>query len=405
MQEFIAAKPSPSAVSLNSKAGLAVELFQLSVAEQALSGQLEQIICQDIIASGGVISFRRYMELALYYPGLGYYSNNRLKFGAAGDFITAPLVSRYFGYLLARQLHEIFNFGVAGNILEFGAGNGKLAVDILISMGDQLSNYFILELSADLRLLQQEMIERYAPEFSAKVSWLQELPIGFKGVMLANEVLDAQPCDLVEFQPGGLSGVGVAWTGAQFTFHKYPLSAEAARIAAELNLDFADYRSEIHVASMGFIRSLAHALEQGALLLIDYGCGASEYYHPQKTQGSLRGFYRQHVLADVLCYPGIIDITVSVNFSAIATTAIEAGLELIGYTTQAGFLMNCGLSSILQDLYQQLPANEYLQISNQINKLIAPNEMGDLFKVVGFSKNLEQDSWLGFAANDRSYTL
>ena len=327
----------------------------LTNGELELSNSLTQIICQEIAQSPQqVIPFSRYMELALYYPSLGYYSNPLFKFGAQGDFITAPMISNLFGHLLARQIQELFSFGCAPTVLEFGAGNGKLAVDILASLGEQIENYYILELSANLIAWQQETLREKVPEYFDKVIWLTELPAEFNGVMLANEVLDAQPCNLIRFDSSKISGVGVGVVEDKFIYQDYPLDSETMHIASELALNYIDYQSEINLASRGFIRSLASSLKHGAILLIDYGYGETEYYHPQKTSGTLRGFHRQQVLDGVLEYPGLCDITASVNWRSVVSTAIESGLDFIGYTNQASFLLNCGLAEVMEQLQKQL---------------------------------------------------
>ena len=385
------------------------ELFKLSSAELDLTQQLSNIIQSEIKAHAGVIPFSRYMELALYYPGLGYYANPRLKFGGQGDFITAPLVSSLFAVALCQQIQELINFGVEPQLFEFGAGNGQLAAAILANFGQQLSHYYILELSADLINDQRETISKQVPHLVDKVVWLSGLPANFNGVMLANEVLDAQPCNLVRLNSGSAAGVGVGLAAdGSFSYQDYPLAGVAQEVAAELALNYADYanyQTEIHLASPAFIHSIAASLGHGAILLLDYGYAADEYYHPQKTQGTLRGFYRQHLLEEVLLNPGLIDITSSVNWSAVALGGIERGLELIGYTNQAAFLINCGLITELTRLQATLTASEYLQVTNQVNKLISANEMGEVFKVMGFSKGLNQDSWCGFSSGDRSYSL
>ncbi|MBX9598645.1 MAG: SAM-dependent methyltransferase [Burkholderiales bacterium] len=382
------------------------ELFQLSPEEHQLTQKLQNIINHEIEQAGGTISFARYMELALYYPSLGYYSNPLFKFGAGGDFITAPLISDLFGQLIARQISELFSFGVAAGILEFGAGNGKLACDILMMLGAQITHYYILELSADLALWQRAVIAEKCPEYLSKVVWLESLPERFNGVMLANEVLDAQPCNLVRVNNQEITELGIGYSlDFGYFYHDYRSNSPAVNAARELNLPYLNYQTEINLSSRGFIRSLSESLERGAILLIDYGYGESEYYHPQKNRGTLRGFYRQQVLDSVLYYPGICDITASVDWSSIVSTALDSGLEFIGYTTQANFLLNCGLAKQMQQLKSELSEPEYLKISNQINKLVSPNEMGESFKVCGFSKNIEQDEWLGFSSGDRSYSL
>lgn len=377
----------------------------LTPEEIQLSKELQEIIINDIDKNGGVISFSRYMELALYYPRLGYYSNDLFKFGASGDFVTAPLISNIFGFLLAKQIMEIFSFGVEKSILEFGAGNGKLAADILISSGENINKYYILELSANLKNWQLETIKQKVPQYLDKVIWLDELPKTFNGVMIANEVLDAQPCDLIRYDDGEIIGVGVTYQDKHFVYQDCQLSDTTNAICKNLAFNYHDYLTEVHSINQIFMQTIAKTLNHGAAIFIDYGAGQQEYYHPQKARGSLRGFFRQQVLDSVLVYPGLIDITASVNFSLIANSAIDTGLELIGYTTQGNFLINCGLTELMTQLHSELSNEQYLKISNQVNKLIANNEMGDLFKVIGFSKGINSSNWCGFATNDRTFLL
>ncbi|RTK93999.1 MAG: class I SAM-dependent methyltransferase [Neisseriaceae bacterium] len=377
----------------------------LTPEEVQLSKELQEIIINEIDKNGGVISFSRYMELALYYPELGYYSNDLFKFGASGDFVTAPLISNIFGFLLAKQIMEIFSFGVEKSILEFGAGNGKLAADILISSGENINKYYILELSANLKNWQLETIKQKVPQYLDKVIWLDTLPETFNGVMIANEVLDAQPCDLIRYADGKIIGVGVGYENNHFVYRDCELSNTTQDICKTLNYDYHDYLTEIHSINQIFMQTIAKTINHGAAIFIDYGAGQQEYYHPQKARGSLRGFFRQQVMDSVLVYPGLIDITASVNFSLIANSAIDAELELIGYTTQGNFLINCGLTELMTQLHSELSNEQYLKISNQVNKLIANNEMGDLFKVIGFSKGINSSNWCGFATNDRTFLL
>lgn len=382
-------------------------IFNFTPAEIELSDSLQAIIANEIAAAGGIIPFQRYMELALYYPGLGYYSNPLFKFGAQGDFVTAPLISNLFGHLIARQFNELFSFGANSNILEFGAGNGKLATDILASIGDQIEHYYILEISADLQHWQRETLASKVPYHLDKVIWLNALPEKFDGVIVANEVLDAIPCELFKLDSNGACGVGVAIdnNNGGFIYRDYQLTAASASYVKNLQLDYNAYQSEIHLSALGFTKSIAKMLQTGAILLIDYGYGAREYYQADRKHGTLRGFHRQQVLDNILVYPGLIDITTSVNWSAIANAAIAENCDFIGYTNQAGFLMNCGLTTIMEQLRNELTDTQYLQLSNQINRLISPNEMGVNFKVAGFSKGLPQDSWLGFNDYDLSYAL
>ena len=381
------------------------KLFTLDSEQETLTNQLQQIVFAEINKNNNYISFSRYMELALYHPSLGYYNNLLYKFGKHGDFVTAPLISELFGTCVSHQILELFNHQVNPNILEVGSGNGQLMLDILSQIGDKLTHYYILELSANLANLQQQRLEQELPQYKDKVIWLTDLPLDFKGVILANEVLDAQPCEVVHWQPNQVSLRGVTNQGGKFSYVDIKASGEVLDIANSLATNQADYISEISLINRGFICSLAECLASGVILLIDYGYTAHEYYSEMRNRGTLRGFFRQHQLDDVLIYPGLIDITASVDFTAIATSGIGSGLDLIGYTKQANFLINCGIVSQLENKKQQLNDLEYLKMSNQVNRLISPNEMGEAFKVLAFSKNIEFADFIGFSQGDKSHTL
>ena len=376
------------------------------------SHAVQELIRANITAAGGWISFARYMELALYAPGMGYYSGGAAKFGGMGDFITAPEISPLFGKAVARQAVQVLELmdDKDGDILEFGAGTGKLALDLLLELeklGRLPGRYLILEVSAELRQRQRELFEKHAPHLAPRVDWLEYLPAGFNGLVLANEVLDAMPIHLVVWRDSDLFERGVVWNGTAFGWSERSLvDGELFAIARELNLRVdpgKDYISEINLAARGFMRSLANVLQQGALVLIDYGFGHSEYYHPQRDQGTLMCHYRHHAHDDPFYLPGLQDITSHVDFSAVARAAIDAGLELQGYTTQAHFLINCGITEILA----QTPAENtgvFLPLANQLQKLVSPAEMGELFKAIAFGKNIHQPL-AGFASGDKSRLL
>ena len=353
-------------------------------------------IMADIAAQGGWISFARYQELALFAPGLGYYSAGATKFGQSGDFITAPEISVLFGRTLARQAAEVLRL-TGGDVLEIGAGSGRLAVDLLTEL-EQLGvlpeRYLILEVSADLRERQQALVRQIAPHLAARVGWLDTLPTGFVGVMIGNEVLDCMPVHLIAWRDGQIfeRGVSVEQTepGGQerFAWAERPLPAgelyDAARALGPLD----NYLSEIGLAARGFIRSLAAALTRGALLLIDYGYSAPEYYHPQRNQGTLMCHYRHYAHPDPFYLPGLQDITCHVDFSAITASAHTAGLDLLGYTTQARFMINCGLLNLLER-NDPTDTATYLPLANQVNRLLSPAEMGELFKVIALGKGVD----------------
>lgn len=369
------------------------------------STHLTQFIQHDIKAHGGWISFARYMELALYAPGLGYYTAGAHKFGEAGDFITAPELSVLFGKTLAHQMQQIMAQS-APHILELGAGSGKLAVDILTELADLNAlpdSYSILEVSADLRQRQRALMQEKLPHLLARVQWLDALPENFSGAMIANEVLDALPVHLVDWRDGTVLERGVVANDAGFTYATRDI-ADPALLTVVQNINVPDdYQSEICLAARGLIQSLAACLEQGALLFIDYGFGASEFYHPQRNRGTLMCHYRHHAHDDAFYLPGLQDITAHVNFTDIAECGIDAGLELLGYTNQAFFLINGGITDLLA---QQDPENlrTYLPLSAQLQKLTSPSEMGDLFKVIAFGRGMTQ-GLSSFARGDLSRAL
>jgi SAM-dependent MidA family methyltransferase len=369
------------------------------------SASLTASIRRDITAQGGWISFARYMELALYSPGLGYYAAGAHKFGEAGDFITAPELSPLFGRTVARQVAEIMAQS-ASNILELGAGSGKLAVDMLAELeqlGSLPDSYSILEVSADLRARQQTLLCEHLPHLLGRVHWLDELPEKFSGAVVANEVLDALPVHLVHWRDSALTERGVSASEHGFIWQERAISDAHLLHAAQQIRMRDDYVSEICLAARGLVNSLAQRLEQGAILLIDYGFGAREFYHPQRSSGTLMCHYRHHAHDDPFFLPGLQDITAHVNFTDIAECGIDAGLELAGYTSQAFFLINCGITGLLQDTSPE-NLRDYLPLSAQLQKLTSPAEMGELFKVIAFGKNLE-DPLSGFTSGDLSRSL
>ena len=375
---------------------------------------LKDLIHKELFTAGGWISFAHYMRLALYAPGMGYYSGGATKFGQAGDFITAPEISSLFGRALARQAAQVLELAGAGsNILEFGGGTGKLALDLLLELerlGSLPKQYFILEVSAELQKRQRQLLQKYAAHLVSQVVWLERLPKEFSGLILANEVLDAMPVHLIVWRNASLFERGVAWRDDEFEWKERPLlGGELFEAARELNLqtefgsDAGIYVSEISLTARHFMYSLANILQQGAILLIDYGFGRSEYYHPQRDRGTLMCHYRHHVHDDPFYLPGLQDITSHVDFSAIARVATQAGHELLGYTNQAHFLINCGITGILA----QIPAEnvkDYLPLANQVQKLVSPAEMGEIFKAIAFGKNIHQPL-TGFTSGDKSRLL
>jgi SAM-dependent MidA family methyltransferase len=353
----------------------------------------------------GWIPFSRYMEAALYAPGLGYYAAGAMKFGAAGDFVTAPEMTPLFGRTLAHAIAPVLA-ETGGEVLELGAGSGRLAADVLgeLERTNALpARYCILEVSADLRQRQQETIARELPQLAGRVQWLDALPEHFSGVILGNEVLDALPVELVHWTEAGPKVRGVTLDGESFVWQDRPIADAALRARAEaLNLP-PGYVSEINLAAEALTASLAQSLDRGLILMVDYGFSASEYYHPQRHMGTLRAHYRHHALDDPFYLPGLCDLTAHVDFSAVAQAGIAAGLELSGYTSQASFLLNSGLTELLMQT-PPTDAAAYLPQANAVQRLVSPAEMGELFKVIGFGTG-GIAPLAGFARGDRRHSL
>ncbi len=381
-------------------------LPQPSREAQVHSNQLCDLIHRDIALQGGWIPFSRFMELALYAPGLGYYSAGARKFGAAGDFVTAPEISPLFGRTLARQIAEIMVHSTP-HIIELGAGSGQLAVDVLGELERQAclpERYDILEVSADLRQRQQALLQQHLPHLINRVHWLDALPDSISGVVVANEVLDALPVHLLRWKDGRIFERGVASEGDHvFVWQERLLEIPALLAIAQQIVVPDDTLSEISLAARGLVSSLSERLRQGVLLFIDYGFGAREYYHEQRVCGTLMCHYRHHAHDDPFFLPGLQDITAHVDFTAAAEAAIDAGLHLYGYTTQAHFLINCGITDLLAQTDPE-SVRDYLPLSAQLQKLTSPAEMGELFKVIALGKGVGAPL-CGFVAGDKSRFL
>jgi SAM-dependent MidA family methyltransferase len=364
-----------------------------------------QVIAREIEAAGGAISFARFMELALHAPGLGYYSAGARKFGAAGDFVTAPELGSLFGRTLARQAAQCIRAGLP-DILELGAGSGRLARDVLAELAalDCLpGRYLILETSAELKARQRELLQSELPRLAARVAWLDALPCAFEGLIVGNEVLDAMPVHLVTTRGGAVLEQHVQTRASGgFGWAERPAGAALRAAAARLALPDQGYTTEIALAAAGFIRTLSSHLARGAALFIDYGFPAREYYHPQRAAGTLMCHYRQRAHDDPLTLVGLQDITAHVDFSALARASVEAGLAVVGYATQAQFLINCGITDILGETPADAAA--YMPLASTAQKLLSPAEMGELFKVVAVGKGLDFQL-LGFSHGDRRDTL
>ncbi len=367
-----------------------------------LSARLQALIRGEIQSGGGWISFARYMELALYAPGLGYYSAGSHKLGAAGDFITAPELSPLFGRTLARQVAELLAQDIP-DIVELGAGSGTLAAVLLAELAalDRLpQRYLILEVSADLRQRQEAHLAATVPQLADRVSWLDRLPDQLHAIVIGNEVLDALPAHRIRVHQGSVEEIGVIANDDHFAWGCRPASAPLQQAVAVHGLPD-DYETEINLAAPALVSSLAQRLTRGALLFIDYGFPAHEFFHPQRNRGTLMCHYRHQSHADPFLWPGLQDITAHVDFSAMAKAG--AGLELLGYTGQAQFLINCGITELLA----AVPAADtarYAPLAAQAQQLLSPAEMGELFKVIALGRGAFAPL-SGFRRGDRSHTL
>ena len=371
-----------------------------------LPSGLQAVISKAIDDGGGWIGFDDFMARALYTPGLGYYANDSLKFGqmpagvdgvkgAGSDFVTAPELSPHFGRTLARQAAQALDASGTSEIWEFGAGSGALALQVLDALGERITRYTIVDLSGVLRERQREKLAAHGD----KVRWATELPEKMRGVVLGNEVLDAMPVKLLARLNGVWHERGVALHEGRFTYADTPTDLRPPLEVVGNH----DYVTEIHPQAEGFVRTLADRLVAGAVFFLDYGFPEHEYYHPQRSMGTVM-CHRAHLLdADPLADVGHKDITAHVNFTGIALAAQEAGLDVLGYTSQGRFLLNCGLLDGLENA--SLPERTIVQ------KLVHEHEMGELFKVIGLGtanlRNADGSDWspMGFEVGDRTHTL
>lgn len=372
---------------------------------RAHSARVAARLRAEIEAAGGWISFARYMELALYAPGLGYYMAGARKLGRDGDFVTAPEISELFGQTLAQQVRQVLAAG-RDEVLEVGAGSGVLAASLLAELErlDALpSRYLILELSPDLRSRSRDTLAARVPQLLERVAWLNQLPPSFCGCVIGNEVLDAMPVSVVRRNGDALTEQGVVATSAGFGWAARPLPEMLSAQVDASCFPVPGYCSEIQLVARGFVRSVGKMLERGVALFIDYGFPRREYYHPQRTRGTLMCHYRHHAHDDPFFLPGLQDITSHIDFTAIAEAAGASGLELLGYTNQAQFLVNCGITELLA----RTPASNtraYLPLAAQVQKLTSPAEMGELFKVIAFGRG-ELPPLIGFARGDKRHML
>ncbi|MDB5761236.1 MAG: class SAM-dependent methyltransferase [Herminiimonas sp.] len=384
-----------------------LQLPEPSIDAMSASRSLQTLIADDIEHNSGWIPFARFMELALYAPGLGYYSGGAAKLGKDGDFTTAPEITPLFGETLAHVAAELMAES-APQIIEFGAGTGKLAHDILTelsAMGVPIHGYSIVELSGELRERQKHALRDFP-----QVTWLDQFPPAFSGVAIGNEVLDAMPVHMVVKTAHGWNERGIGLEHGEFVYRDRPCEPSLIEQIPQADALPVGYLTEVHPIALGFIKSLSGMLcaghqdagRGGAAILIDYGFPAHEYYLPQRAQGTLMCHYRHHAHGDPFYLPGLQDITAHVDFTAIARAAIEGGLDVAGYMNQAAFLLDAGIGDLL---LRTPPADKlrYLPQANAVQKLTSPAEMGELFKVLVVGKNVQLPA--RFDRNDRSHRL
>jgi SAM-dependent MidA family methyltransferase len=371
----------------------------LTSLETEHSALLKAKIASQIATQGGWLPFSRYMEMALYEPGMGYYSAGAHKLGAGGDFTTAPELSPLFGAAICATLLPVLEGlkekGLPTQILEFGAGTGKLATSILTRLNDlgfSLDFYNIIEISPDLAQRQQEKIEVTVKQLNLRTqyNWLTELPKNFKGIILANEVIDAIPCDTIIYQNGFWYWYGVAFENDKLIWKiGSPLDQQSIPQSL-LSGNFSEgYVTELHALANAWMQQVAKHLEVGLFLTFDYGFPESEYYHSQRLDGTLMAHHRHHAIQDPFHLPGLCDLTTHVEWSQIARSALAENVDDVYLTNQAGYLLDAGIGDIALEIGDPGDPKTFLPISNSLQKLMSEAEMGELFKAFAFSKQLE----------------
>ena len=388
-----------------------VDLPEVTPEERTQSEKLLALIRREIEGQGGWISFARFMEMALYEPGLGYYTAGSTKFGGAGDFVTAPELSPLFSRCLASQCADVLAAVGGGDILEIGAGTGRMAADMLNELEalDRLpGHYLILEVSADLRQRQIATLSTHAARHLKRVTWLDELPAARRGVVVANEVIDALPVDRFRMRSGTVNALGVAWHSSELAWSEKPaapaLQQKVRAIERQLGTELPEgYTSEINLRLDPWLHALARVLKAGAMFFIDYGLPRAQYYRPERHDGTLLCHFRQRFHSDPFIHVGLQDIGAWVDFTAAAEAATDAGLEVAGFTTQAHFLMGLGIEQHLHSAGER-ELVERLSLARQAMLLTLPGEMGERFKVLGLSRGVKQPL-RGFAIRDLAASL
>jgi SAM-dependent MidA family methyltransferase len=374
----------------------------------AHSRRVTETLRTEIAAHGGDIGFDRFMEIALYASGLGYYSAGTRKLGADGDFVTAPEISPLFSHCVAAQCAQVLEHLDGGVILEIGAGSGAMACDLLVELarrGVLPDAYLILEVSAELRGRQESRVRASIPLLAHRVRWLDSLPEPpLRGVVIANEVLDAMPVVRFRMHDGVPLEMAVADSDSGLCWVPRPMQWSLDTALMPLLRDCPEgYVSEWRPMQAGWIHSLASILAEGTILLVDYGYPRREYYHPQRVDGTLRCFYRHRAHDDPFLWPGLQDITAGVDFSAVMEAAHAAGLATAGYTSQAGFLIGCGLEGMVAGLADAGTA-ERTKLSRQVQVLTLPGEMGEIVKAMALTRSVNIPL-IGFSGSDHRHRL
>jgi SAM-dependent MidA family methyltransferase len=390
----------------------------LTDTEKAHSAGLSAEIALEVASHGGFLPFSRYMEMALYQAGGGYYSAGAHKLGSGGDFTTAPEISPFFGMALTNTILpvlEVFRSqGKPTRILEFGAGTGKLAASILHRLKEldfPLDRYEILEIAPDLAQRQRTLLEETKNDLqcSTAIDWLSALPSEFEGVIIANEVLDAMPCERIVYQNG-------EWHQQGVVIQNGVLALEIGRVVDRqllpdylLTHSFAEgYTTEINPQGVAWIAAVTRALKSGLFITLDYGFPATEFFHPQREQGTLMAHHRHHAITDPLYLPGLCDLTSHVEWSSISSAALTTGADEIYFNNQGNFLLEAGIGDLVLEKMDPANATAFLPVSNALQKLLSEAEMGELFKVFAFKKNLPQlslDLLPGLGGRNRFHSL
>ena len=390
----------------------------LTDTEKAHSARLSAEIALEVASHAGFLPFSRYMEMALYHPGSGYYSAGAHKLGSGGDFTTAPEISPFFGMALTNAILPVLEAfrsqGKRTRILEFGAGTGKLAASILHRLREldfPLDHYGILEIAPDLAQRQQALLQETKKDLqcSTAIDWLSTLPSQFEGVIIANEVLDAIPCERIFYLNGAWHQQGIVIKNGAFALEIGPVVDRQLLPDYLLTHSFAEgYTTEINPQSVAWITAVTQALTGGLFITLDYGFPASEFFHPQRAQGTLMSHHRHHAITDPLYLPGLCDLTSHVEWSSISSAALAAGADEIYFNNQGNFLLEAGIGDLVLEKMDPANATAFLPVSNALQKLLSEAEMGELFKVFAFKKNLPElslDMLPGLGGRNRLHSL